>query len=167
MPASFAARKDKIVTTLSTPEDQYSDLSPKGSVDAGIRDLIAEINALPEYVTTSSCAGRVAVYLEGGGKGAKGGGKWLFTSHESVNLDANDASDSTEGALFGRLGMASEALPEPATLPDIQQTRFVHFKFEPMVGRPHSLSLTSLNLDIHILLKATPSRLYLLILSDI
>jgi tRNA wybutosine-synthesizing protein 3 len=34
-------------------------------VDAQIRDLIAEINAYEGFVTTSSCAGRVAVFVEG------------------------------------------------------------------------------------------------------
>lgn len=61
----FSQKKAKILGLLAVPETEYSDLSPKGSVDAGIRDLIDEINALDGVVTTSSCAGRVSVYLEG------------------------------------------------------------------------------------------------------
>ncbi|KAK4209865.1 tRNA wybutosine-synthesizing protein, partial [Rhypophila decipiens] len=61
----FALKKAKILSQLAVPETEYSDLSPKGSVDAGIRDLIDEINSLEGVVTTSSCAGRVSVYLEG------------------------------------------------------------------------------------------------------
>ncbi|SPQ19689.1 eaf0b554-2a99-403a-9e31-ca3e83d52590 [Thermothielavioides terrestris] len=63
--AAFSLRKQKILSQLSVPDAEYTDASPKGSVDAGIRHLIDEINARPGLVTTSSCAGRVSVYLEG------------------------------------------------------------------------------------------------------
>jgi tRNA wybutosine-synthesizing protein 3 len=72
---TFTARKEKILSQLSVPDEQYTDASPKGSVDAGIRHLIAQINAHAGLVTTSSCAGRVSVYLEGkksAGAGAEG-----------------------------------------------------------------------------------------------
>ncbi|KAK3941931.1 methyltransferase TYW3-domain-containing protein [Diplogelasinospora grovesii] len=62
---NFARKKRKILDQLSVPESEYSDASPKGSVDAGIRELIDEINAHAGFVTTSSCAGRVSVFLEG------------------------------------------------------------------------------------------------------
>jgi tRNA wybutosine-synthesizing protein 3 len=123
MPANFDDRKAKILAELSTPDEQYQDLSPKGSVDAGIRDLIAEINAIPDYVTTSSCAGRIAVYLEGV-KGAKGGGQWLYTSHDPVEVP------SESGEVLSMLGLPIE---EPAAPSDIDGARFVHFKYEPMV----------------------------------
>lgn len=61
----FIARKSKILSDLAVPDGEYTDLSPKGSVDEGIRDLIKEINALDGLVTTSSCAGRVSVFVEG------------------------------------------------------------------------------------------------------
>lgn len=61
----FQARKARIVSQLSLPASEYSDLSPKGSVDEGIRTLIDQLNALAGFVTTSSCAGRVSVFLEG------------------------------------------------------------------------------------------------------
>ncbi|KAK2039257.1 hypothetical protein LZ31DRAFT_506500 [Colletotrichum somersetense] len=64
-PASFATRKHKILEQLSVPDAEYTDASPKGSVDVGIRELIDELNALDGFVTTSSCAGRVSVFLEG------------------------------------------------------------------------------------------------------
>ncbi|KAJ4298504.1 hypothetical protein N0V88_003534 [Collariella sp. IMI 366227] len=56
---AFAKRKQAILSQLSVPEDEYTDASPKGSVDAGIRHLIDQINAHAGLVTTSSCAGRV------------------------------------------------------------------------------------------------------------
>ncbi|KAK1990852.1 hypothetical protein LX36DRAFT_647319 [Colletotrichum falcatum] len=64
-PASFATRKHRILEQLSVPDAEYTDASPKGSVDVGIRELINELNALDGFVTTSSCAGRVSVFLEG------------------------------------------------------------------------------------------------------
>jgi hypothetical protein len=141
-PAGFTAKKAKILSQLSTPEADYTDASPKGSVDAGIRDLIDEINARDGLVTTSSCAGRVSVFVEGsktprgpdvetdrskpasavGGKG--GGGTWLFVSHDPVDGEVL-RTDGDVARLFGfdednnggRVGM-----------------RLIHFKFEPMVS---------------------------------
>ncbi|RMZ23761.1 hypothetical protein D0859_12188 [Hortaea werneckii] len=126
MPATFRDRKAKILQDLSIPDDQYEDLSPKGSVDEGIKDLISEINGLPDYVTTSSCAGRVAVYLEGA-KGAKGGGRWLFTSHDLLDPPVKDGGSG----LMAMFGLSDEASSSPL---EAEGVRFVHFKTEPMVG---------------------------------
>src|SRR5690242_1217936 len=112
MVSRFEARKQKILEQLDAPDEEYHDLSPKGSVDAPIRDLISEINRIDGIVTTSSCSGRISVFLEGrkadsdpskpveegeesragpGGKG--GGGAWLFISHDPVEVaDAASAS---------------------------------------------------------------------------
>jgi tRNA wybutosine-synthesizing protein 3 len=68
IPPAFAARKSKILSDLSVPDAEYTDLSPKGSVDEGIRDLIRDINGLDGLVTTSSCAGRTSVFVEGSKK---------------------------------------------------------------------------------------------------
>jgi tRNA wybutosine-synthesizing protein 3 len=95
----FTLKKRKILTDLSVPSSQYTDLSPKGTVDLALRPLIDEINSCAGFVTTSSCAGRASVFLAGssrkarppvqggeatvasaGGKG--GGGRWLYVSHE-------------------------------------------------------------------------------------
>lgn len=133
MPATFKDRKAKILEDLSIPDEQYQDLSPKGSVDEGIRELISEINDLPDYVTTSSCAGRIAVYLEGA-KGAKGGGKWLFTSHDPIELPRETDSES----LLSVFGLTDEPASAPS---EVEGVRFVHFKSEPMVGTLHLLLL--------------------------
>ncbi|CAK7232426.1 hypothetical protein SBRCBS47491_008264 [Sporothrix bragantina] len=121
-PARFTTRKEAILELLGRPDDDYTDASPKGAIDEGIRPLIDVINSLEGYVTTSSCAGRVAVFLEGrkGGPsteekttqaaptpaptpvpvatiasagGKGGGGKWLFVSHDP--LVKGVAADST------------------------------------------------------------------------
>ncbi|KAK2795894.1 hypothetical protein FQN50_009672 [Emmonsiellopsis sp. PD_5] len=113
---SFEAKKQKILEDLAVPDEEYTDLSPKGSVDAGIRDLIYDINQIPGLVTTSSCAGRISVFLEGGGRregevkdlskkeepesiqfaptGGKGSGKWLFVSHDPVQMDLSSEGDT-------------------------------------------------------------------------
>jgi tRNA wybutosine-synthesizing protein 3 len=65
LPQSFINKKARILEQLAIPASSYDDLSPKGSIDEGIRDLIDEINGLQGYVTTSSCAGRICVFLEG------------------------------------------------------------------------------------------------------
>ncbi|KAL2426684.1 hypothetical protein ABEF95_011744 [Exophiala dermatitidis] len=65
IPPSFKAKKAKILSLLGQSDEAYTDKSPKGTVDAQIRELIAEINAHDGLVTTSSCAGRVAVFVEG------------------------------------------------------------------------------------------------------
>ncbi|KAI1865242.1 hypothetical protein JX265_008289 [Neoarthrinium moseri] len=137
-PPSFVQRKRKILEQLAIPDAEYTDASPKGSVDAGIRDLIDEINSLDGFVTTSSCAGRVSVFVEGrksaveedarlatvagvGGKG--GGGNWLFVSHDPVNV--GDEQD-----LVDVFGLRSEQPESTAGGPD---ERLIHFKFEPMI----------------------------------
>ena len=152
--AKFTAKKSQILERLSKPLQDYTDSSPKGSVDEGIRVLVEEINSTPGFVTTSSCAGRVAVFLEGAPEpriatgalnqyaeessfqtgssvptsaGGKGGGKWLFTSHSSLDL----GSLSNPGALFKRLGFSSDS---QITYPSLEtRPQFIHFKFEPMV----------------------------------
>lgn len=130
----------------------------------GIRDLIDEINGAEGWVTTSSCAGRVSVFMEGareggltatadienkekegedemananadgveprttakaGGKG--GGGRWLFVSHDPVDL----RSISTK-SLIEKLGMSTVVTPN--SIVRNSDRRFVHFKFEPMVN---------------------------------
>jgi len=61
----FQAKKQKILSQLSLSDEVYSDASPKGSVDKPILEIVKQINAIDSLVTTSSCSGRIAVYLEG------------------------------------------------------------------------------------------------------
>ncbi|KAH9883659.1 methyltransferase TYW3-domain-containing protein [Xylariomycetidae sp. FL2044] len=154
-PLAFQRRKSKILQQLAVPDAQYTDASPKGSVDEGIRDLIAEINGLDGLVTTSSCAGRVSVFVEGrkgdglqnergdggdkdedegagrvpttkAGVGGKGGGgSWLFVSHEPI------PRDHELGRLLGMGRGTGQAGSEKGL--ESQGTRLIHFKFEPMI----------------------------------
>ncbi|KAI1311246.1 methyltransferase TYW3-domain-containing protein [Xylaria venustula] len=148
-PPNFSRKKARILEQLAVPEAEYSDASPKGSVDAGIRELIGEINALDGFVTTSSCAGRVSVFVEGrkaaggemlgeedvdrpatvaavGGKG--GGGTWLFVSHDPV---LEDAGEDVRGLLGMRDAVEHEG--GDAAGKATKGTRLIHFKFEPMI----------------------------------
>lgn len=141
-PPVFLEKKKKILEQLSIPDAEYTDASPKGSVDEGIRDLIDEINEVSGFVTTSSCAGRVSVFLEGrrvaetededeqiagvGGKGA--GGTWLYVSHDPVPDNGNVYQEWTE-----MLGLAeSDAFQDK--IKELKERRLIHFKFEAMVS---------------------------------
>ncbi|PFH61243.1 hypothetical protein XA68_17877 [Ophiocordyceps unilateralis] len=132
--SSFSKKKARILQQLALPDGEYTDASPKGSVDEAIRPLIEDINRFDGFVTTSSCAGRVSVFLEGiktpaaaenaqrtptagvGGKGA--GGTWLFVSHKPVARDEPwaDALEFVED-----------------TVANGREDRLIHFKFEPMI----------------------------------
>ena len=171
---TFLLKKSQILQSLSTPDDEYHDKSPKGSVDAGIRELIDEINAYEGLVTTSSCAGRISVFLEGprgaecgedcgdgevegegsvraqarGSKpttapGGKGGGRFLFVSHEPVAV-AESYDDGMANSLFGRAARSQhEGDKESSLSAHIQSSlgiqdqdplpRLIRFLFEPMV----------------------------------
>jgi tRNA wybutosine-synthesizing protein 3 len=140
MAAAFKEKKESILQSLNQPDEAYHDLSPKGTVDEGIRGLIQKINRIPGLVTTSSCAGRVSVFLEGRSRstqplpdvaeedttspGGKGGGKWLFISHDAAELpDFSAGVDWRE--MLGLEDGTGREIPLGANL--------VHLKFEPMV----------------------------------
>lgn len=163
--AAFDAKKARILSQLSIPDADYTDASPKGSVDEGIRDLIDEINAADGLATTSSCAGRVSVFVEGsrsprtmiaadeadesdrpkpasavGGKG--GGGAWLFVSHDPVD-EGVLTSDGGVAALFGLEDSGVEGGGPGELGGGGEELRLVHFKFEPMVSTPPECCLSA------------------------
>ena len=137
MTSSFALKRARIIEHLNVSEDSYSDRSPKGSIDEGIRTLVDDINQIDGLVTTSSCAGRISVYQEGEkrthgdrhsrslvGQGGKGGGQWLFVSHSPVSASAS-------GSLHILFGLAEQS----CNAGDPQSMNLIHLKFEPMVRR--------------------------------
>ncbi|KAL2210144.1 hypothetical protein CC79DRAFT_1394428 [Sarocladium strictum] len=141
--AAFISKKAKILEQLDVPDESYTDLSPKGSVDVGIRDLINEVNAIDGLVTTSSCGGRVSVFLEGikrddggrdgqvatpGGKGA--GGTWLFVSHDPVKEGNEETQDWSDIFCLKNNGEDAEG----------KSRRLIHFKFEPMILHVYTAS---------------------------
>ncbi|OTB04716.1 hypothetical protein M426DRAFT_150985 [Hypoxylon sp. CI-4A] len=102
-PTTFSQRKKRILDQLAVPEAEYSDASPKGSVDAGIRDLIDEVNGLEGFVTTSSCAGRVSVFLEGSKKKNKGA-LALASADVDVDGDGGGETEEVEGRKLAGVG---------------------------------------------------------------
>jgi tRNA wybutosine-synthesizing protein 3 len=59
------------------------DWSPKGSIDAPVRELVAFINNLPDYVTTSSCSGRISCFRD---NNRTKGIEWLLVKHRTITL---------------------------------------------------------------------------------
>jgi tRNA wybutosine-synthesizing protein 3 len=201
IPAAFTARKQKILSELQQPDDEYTDKSPKGNVDVQIRDLIDEINRIDGYVTTSSCAGRVAVFVEGGdgrdtsalggtsvkpelepelepdldedtrsekaalpstrtSPGGKGGGHWLYVSHDPVPVPPSDILEqsaqsngdtSQQGDYFTKLfqlsslpGVDLQEIPSQSNSSEQAPTRMprlVHLSFSPLILHIHCASL--------------------------
>ena len=164
---TFLRKKTKLVQRLSISAEEYDDRSPKGSVDEGIRSLIDEILQQDGLVTTSSCAGRISVFLDGqrstqkptredadqtenehqvqdtnsitsgsqtkdaGVEGKGGGGRWLYITHDPVEVPSATLPDATQYTeLFGLSNTPIDPSPPP-----MRDRRYVHFKFEPMVGR--------------------------------
>jgi len=167
MSTNFQVKKRKILEQIEVPEEEYTDLSPKGSIDVAIRDLVHEINKLGGLVTTSSCAGRISVFLEGQKKsslqppqenseellgnqglaqqqataspGGKGGGKWLFVSHEPVLQDSFSKTSSTFHTFFGM------TRNKPSDSIVGLGERFIHFKFEAMVRQHPPIPWSQVN----------------------
>lgn len=54
--ALFDSRKRQVL--------EHADLSRKGSIDDYIRPLVGCINSNHNYITTSSCSGRILIYCE-------------------------------------------------------------------------------------------------------
>lgn len=128
---AFAAKKAQILQSLSQSAEDYSDLSPKGSVDEPIRELINEINAYDDLVTTSSCSGRISVFLEGSGSGGKGSassdskkGSWLFVSHQPLPT----RQDWHETFHLQRCEDEVQIVKSAGS-----PQRLIHIKFEPMI----------------------------------
>ncbi|KAI1617780.1 DUF207 domain-containing protein [Exophiala viscosa] len=189
IPATFTAKKSEILSILGRSEDNYADQSPKGTVDEQIRDLIDEVNAYDGLVTTSSCAGRVAVFVEGPksngqdrpqpddapsdqsefdgradeaeskvtattistSPGGKGGGRWLYVSHDPVHSlqhdnghsDALDESANSAGTftqLFNLSPMSDKFQPTSSSTA-ASSPRLIHLSFSPLILHIHCATL--------------------------
>lgn len=74
----FDLQKKKCIAKIYKPDN-----SKKGSVDVQISSLLDKINELDDYYTTSSCAGRITLFVESK-NGKKCRSDWLLVSHEPV-----------------------------------------------------------------------------------
>ncbi|CAI5704989.1 unnamed protein product [Peronospora effusa] len=115
----FAQLKRESLRKLQAMEDK----SPKGCIDEPIVTMIKTINAHPDYITSSSCSGRIALFC---GKNAVAtaaveeengtpsgsdlitkGGKWLIAEHATITFDqlvtalrSSDAHKSTSNMIL-------------------------------------------------------------------
>ena len=159
MSNAFHAKKQKILSQLDVPEIEYTDASPKGSVDEEIRELVNQINTTSGLVTTSSCSGRIAVFVDGLAKtdDATSNGQNIepqqaTTSRDAGNISSTSGSISIKtsgywiftshkplqsetyerpGSMFELIGFQRDA--EPSFPLSSAHPRYIHFKFEPMV----------------------------------
>ena len=91
------------------------DKSPKGSLDEPTAPLVHDINRHPDYVTTSSCSGRVSLFATFGDEHNRGG-RWLLVQHATVTVRE-----------------LTEALTPPPTQPAAPPPELVLFKHEPAI----------------------------------
>ena len=109
----FDQRKRKIVQDLA---GNLNDLSPKGNVDEPVLPLVELLNTHPDYVTTSSCSGRISCHVVD--EAANKGGRWAYISHSL------DDPHHIVSQLLADVGSDEN--------PDQAQTS-TNFKFEPFV----------------------------------
>jgi len=144
MTLGFTAQKTKLLQRLTAPNASNTNHSSKEGVDVGIRSLVDEMNKIDTLATTSSCAGRVVVYLEGSGSSSSPShldddmgisgltiaaeevhDQSLFVSHDPLPL-------SGKRPVAPMLGLSDHTnLGVPST---VEGVRWVRCKFEPMVG---------------------------------
>ncbi|SCU77739.1 LAFA_0A03136g1_1 [Lachancea sp. 'fantastica'] len=125
---AFDQKKDHILAEI---HNNMQDLSPKGTIDELCWPIMDLINSHRDMVTTSSCSGRLSVFVEGnklsnedvksGGKGE--GGKWLFVTHNQEEVMR-----------------WTEKLPETVSYEkDLQNVasqpnaRYILYKYEPFI----------------------------------
>lgn len=143
----FAQRKRAILAQI---ELANGDRSPKGSVDIQAWPIIRAINRHEDYVTTSSCSGRVAVFRErtsGETSGASGTSEdaassssspWLYVSHDvpadGCGLSTFLREDQLCGCSTGTTDMNASVDVDNVdsdTLP--ANTTMISFKVEPFI----------------------------------
>jgi tRNA(Phe) wybutosine-synthesizing methylase Tyw3 len=104
---AFNANKARICAEL-----YHTDKSPKGSVDIFARPVIDFINEQPDFFTTSSCSGRIAIYcyessgaetpsIDAPSGSNKGHGKWLYVNHGPEHLSVAAVQASMAAAPAG------------------------------------------------------------------
>lgn len=127
MQDSFDQKKASILLEISSNSSDSPDASPKGTIDELCLPIIEAINSKSHMVTTSSCSGRVSVFLEGIKNvdlgdtkiGAKGNeGKWIFVTHDPKSL--------------GKWYESVDLVYNNNYNTDIK-TRYILFKFEPLI----------------------------------
>lgn len=142
----FEQKKASILKEIEETTATTPDLSPKGTIDEICIPIINLINSHNDMVTTSSCSGRVSVFVEGikdihdindikiGAKGNQG--HWLFVTHD-------------KGALPNwykqvALKYNTDETHKFATMLN-KNTRYILYKFEPLILHVKCRDLASAN----------------------
>ena len=99
MTDAFKRKKSTILKNLAASTEDYADRSVKGTIDEPIRELIDEINGYDGLVTTSSCSGRVSVFLEGDNQ-----------VHNNIKEDGSQSSQSLPSPIGELLDSDSDTL---------------------------------------------------------
>jgi tRNA wybutosine-synthesizing protein 3 len=86
--SDFDITKERTLGTLLRTLNGQRDLSPKGFVDTPVLHILDLINSHKDYVSTSSCSGRIAVYEAVKDKGVQ----WLLVKHAPVTIDEVQSS---------------------------------------------------------------------------
>lgn len=136
---AFNQKKQSILYEINSVQP---DLSPKGSIDSLCLPIINLINSHNDMVTTSSCSGRISVFVEGtkqhdsvnktGGKGQ--GGKWLYVSHDQdqvvdwVEKLKNGSGPENQKIVFNQIN------EDAISVQNFDSTiRYVLYKYEPFI----------------------------------
>jgi tRNA wybutosine-synthesizing protein 3 len=133
--ALFDERKKRLLGGLQSDEP---DLSPKGKPDDEILELISFINAQDDYVTTSSCSGRVVVFLDANKslQGEEAKGRWLMNRHSRFEPQLEgETLDRLLATFFAGIPFVRQSA--------VESHRLVTLKFEPLVFTYRMCFLTS------------------------
>lgn len=128
----FDQKKKAILAEINSLEP---DLSPKGTIDQLCLPIMHLINSHKDMITTSSCSGRISVFVEGaklinkkdvksGGKGL--GGRWLFVTHEQDEvLNWLNNISETEQIRFQSVDDNTNEFDN--------SVRYILYKYEPFI----------------------------------
>eukprot|EP00756_Hemistasia_phaeocysticola_P051435 Hpha_TRINITY_DN26609_c0_g1::TRINITY_DN26609_c0_g1_i1::g.86092::m.86092/K15450/TYW3; tRNA wybutosine-synthesizing protein 3 len=103
---AFEQRKAEVRRALESTGD---DRSPKGSVDERCLPAMEALRTHPDYVSTSSCSGRIALWEErAAGEGEeeaqrrkRAGGGWIWQSHDVPPEKLEEAEAAAAAAAEG------------------------------------------------------------------
>lgn len=127
----FDQKKKSILAEIGATDEITPDASPKGTIDEFCIPIIHLINSNKNMVTTSSCSGRVSVFLEGIKNideddikiGAKGNyGRWIFVTHDPKDLPDWSSSVDFKYITDGSSYKSTDV-----------NTRYILYKFEPLI----------------------------------
>lgn len=133
----FDQQKAKVLAALN---DAAPDKSPKGFIDAHVLPISTFLNNLANYVTTSSCSGRISIFRGEQNKG----GAWIFVTHDHA-----DVSDVIHTLFHPPVYDVTSTTDELANDP-----QFIQFKFEPFILHTQTRDLPSAQLLLKVALES-------------